>query len=574
MAEKEVDFMDGSAPTFKDALAEGVEESSAPRRDVAMTGSSVATLNLENPATPPESDSRIGRQSSATGLLPKNRSADLVQHDEDHRRMHLQAGERSNYIPQNLPPEERGSWNGRHQVKFTNDRNHPNFRSYFDRNRPHKDEPHAAESPGTLKPSWRLSTEAPLQDEREAYKKLKLSSGPNARPHPHDNLLEVRRHAENFSAPPSLHDQNFGQADGGDLEFIEQDPQLMVANVPDGAQSEMSEFGDVGALGQQAHLALTGGGLKDSERWGCEGLESPNRSQSSWTNRHHVTWCNERNTAEGAIEVGASHGAGKPLNPMLARSYFDRMRDPGHCRCEARDDSKAVRVLPHWRLRTDPLTGKDIGRRTIGTASNISTSLEILKAPTRDLRHSSSGNDVREKQWNQRHEMIFKNEEVSRLDRCYFDRWREPKAALPPDGAVIRMKPTWSLGSQGNLSPDKTAEVLLKASYSRSLPVGSWTSRHQRLFVNNIHTNAKAYFDRPREPEEMAGIKQRKKATDKTKLKTGNWSLEEHGGTVDLAKTLRIGGTICGSLSAPTLAIADQRQKNPPAWFSSHGVIF
>lgn len=561
-----MEVMDGSSPPFTDTIAEGMEESSASRQDVAMTGSSVATLNLENPATPLDSAEaalaeigRIGRQSSTTGLVPKNRSEDLIQHDEDQRRMHLQAGERANYIPQNLPPEERESWNDRHQVKFTNDRLHPNYRSYFDRNRPHKDE--VNQSPGTLKPSWRLSTEAPLQDEREAYKKLKLSSGPNARPYPHDNLLEVRRHAENFSEPPSLHDQNIGQpesADGG---------QLMVEDVRDGPQSQISELGDVGAVGQQDHLALTGGGLKDSERWGCEGLESPNRSQSSWTNRHHVTWCNERNTAEGAIEVGASHGAGKPLNPMLARSYFDRMRDPGHCRCEARDDVKAVRVLPHWRLRTDPLTGSDIGRRTIGSASNVSTSLEILKAPTRDLRHSSSGNDVREKQWNHRHDLVFKNEEVSRLDRCYFDRWREPKAALPPDGSVIRMKPTWSLGNQGGLSPDKTAELLLKASYSRSLPVGSWSSRHQRLFVNNIHTNAKAYFDRPREPEEMAGIKQRKKATDKTKLKTSNWSLQEHGGSVDLAKTLR-------TESAPTLAIADQQRKNPPAWFSGHGVIF
>ena len=60
---REVEVMDGTSEPLTDTLAEGLEESSASRRDVAMTGSSVATLNLENAAAPLESAlAEVGRK--------------------------------------------------------------------------------------------------------------------------------------------------------------------------------------------------------------------------------------------------------------------------------------------------------------------------------------------------------------------------------------------------------------------------------------------------------------------------------------------------------------------------------
>merc|ERR1711977_523038 len=95
------------------------------------------------------------------------------------------------------------------------------------------------------------------------------------------------------------------------------------------------------------------------------------QSQSEWSERHHVTWCNER------------HTTGTPLNPVLLRSYFDRMRTPHHSRCEVPE--RPTHVKPRWRLRTDAVTGNDVGRSAMGsTNSSISIAVDILKAPTRE----------------------------------------------------------------------------------------------------------------------------------------------------------------------------------------------
>jgi len=493
----------------RSALADAVENSATLGKDGAVTGSSVATLNMQKKYV------SIGKFREG----PRIRPPELVQRDQDRRKTHEDAGTRSSWPPQNAP-EDRGSWNDRHQVVFANANLHPNYRSYFDRFRNRRDFEPSDELTGTLKPSWRLTTEAPLQDEREAKKELIHSTGSCAKPYLSDVKLEVLHHPAVFSGSPSIHDRSFST------------PELaQKATTPEPKDDEeegQDEDEDMKALPKSA-----------------------SQSQTDWSQRHQITWCNER------------HTTGKPLNPVLLRSYFDRTRTPGHTRCDS-PEPKGQRVLPEWRLRTDPLTGTDMGRSTMSSGSNISTAVDILRAPTRA--QTSKGNDLREKRWNARHDVVFKNTEVSRLDRCYFDRWKEPEANLYPEKQVRSLKPTWSLTKEG--SPEKTAEMLLAKSAGRHSAYGTWSGRHGRLFSNDIHMNLKSYFDRPREAENMSGIRQRKKLSKKDKLKM-NWSLQEYPSKFEYTTTLR-------AQSTPHLAITDQpkMRKTAPAWFSSHGVVF
>lgn len=395
-----------------------------------------------------------------------------------------------------------------------------------------------------MKPAWRLNPDAPLREEREALKSVK-AFGPCAAPHLGDNLLSVQRWPSNFhvfTTKDSLHEPNIPQA--------AEVPALEAAS-----EADKSKPQDLPPRQSTSEVK------EEAESWQKSPTSSPNQSQSEWSQRHHITWCNERNTQ------------GPKLNPVQTRCYFDRHRNPHNSRCEHRsyargEDVKPMRVLPHWRLRTDPLTGTDMRETQMSAGSDTSNhALEALKAPTRS--HSSKHNDAREQRWDSRHEIVFKNEEVSRLDRCYFDRWKEPEATLQNERTVRSLKPTWSLARDG--SPEKTAEKLLSKSAVRNSNWGQWDYRHQRLFPNDIHSNLKSYFDRPRKPEDMTASRQRKKVTDKDKLKVESWSLQvsrEYQVKVDFSKVLR-------SESAPALPTAgSQSKKAPLVWFSSHGVIF
>lgn len=209
-----------------------------------------------------------------------------------------------------------------------------------------------------------------------------------------------------------------------------------------------------------------------------------------------------------------------------------------------------------------------MGQSTMSSGStfsnNISTAVDKLKAPTRETSAASKAGEKRETKWDTRHEVVFKNEEVSRLDRCYFDRWKEPEANLHAERTVRSLKPTWSLARDG--SPEKTAEQLLANSGGRHTGYGAWNPRHERLFHNGQHTNMKSYFDRRREAEDMAASRQRKKVTNKDKLKI-DWSLQDYGSKMEYHKTLR-------TESAPELSTVSKMRKTAPAWFSSHGVVF
>lgn len=543
------DFSPDAAMEQRTALRAGLMEESA-----SATGNSVATINLDASSGMQQTACSTGSQMieaqarrSKISMLkePKIRSADLIQRDKEREHKYQAASERSLWPPQHAP-QERSGWQANHQILFLNHNLHPNARSYFDRFRlrtsESSDETEPAQPP--LKPSWKLDAKAPHPEEREAKRQLVKQTGPNASP-----LIgtapEVLQHGGDF-APPA---QPLGS------HISEQDEQDRSPPDPDGEEPVEAQPGtaDMDELGQ-------------SQSW-------QSQNQHHWDDRHYVTWCNER------------HTSGKKLNPVQLRSYFDRMRFPHNSRCEVEIKPPLARTLPEWRLRLDPLTGKDVGRLTDGSlesgGSKISSAVDILKAPSRepDLTQSSEHSKARESRWSTRHELVFKNEEVSRLDRCYFDRWKEPEANLHKERVVRSLKPTWSLERDG--SPDATAEELMRSSAYRHSKHGNWNSRHELLFYNKIHPGARSYFGRKRETEDMAAPRQRKKVQDKEKLKADWNSLQDYSG-VDFNSSLR-------AASAPALPTSKGRstmmsvkptsasscpQKKRPDWFSSHGIIF
>merc|ERR1719235_1253350 len=477
--------------------------------------------------------------------------------------MYAQAAERSLWAPQNCPQDRTSDWRDNHQILFDNANLHPNYRSYFDRGRERRS-PVAEELPGALKPAWRLSNAPVVSDEREIGRKLQAPACCVMKPHKPVDVLRISGPFE--AKPPSLRDAD---APGAEPRAKSPKSQALLSTVslegdiPSHAVSKAESPKKQPSPAEEHSLMIRSSSAPSV----------PTECGDPWDDRHYVTWCNER------------HTQGAALNPVLMRSYFDRMRYPHHSRCQ--QIVRAQRTVPEWKLRTDPMTGEDLGPRstdaTYGSGGSISTALDVLKAPTRQ----TPENLTREHGWNARHQLVFKNEEVSRLDRNYFDRWREPECNLFTDETVRSFKPTWALAREG--APDKNIEVGANTSASRHVPCGDWDPRHTRMFYNKIHQNSKSYFGRMREPEDMNESRQRKKITDKDKLKI-NWSLQEYleYGSDHHAATLRTESGSSASASAKDLGDfqsmmserpkTGSRQHTKPKkrqdWFSNHGVVF
>lgn len=459
---------------------------------------------------------------------PKPWSAEAIRLDKERRGLAKYAASRSRWKPQNKPKEERAEWNERHQVSYTNDGLHQNTRSYFDR----FIEFQAKMPAELLKPNWRLDPHGSSVEERAEMHHLSRSLGPQARP-------EV----SGLGPPDTL-------------------------ELPSSSGSRQREKEELHAE-RSVKIPFT------FERSVSEAATS---HRTHWDDRHHVVWCNERYTT------------GPKLNPPLLRSYFDRVRHPGNARGEAmwrceREEvlDKLDRLRPLWRLPVDPLEDAPNKRSTTEVTpggggavyrnpEKDSFTTAATDADLRDPAFGTISSAARRRKWNQRHQLTFQNEEVSRLDRSYFDRWREPSCDSPmhkaapkahassrrgsattaheqEEGEIQRpvvqgLKPTWSLERDG--SPDRAATELKNQTEYRHTNYGTWDPRHQRIFVNEIHTNLKNYFDRPRVPAEMAGSRQRKKVTEEEKLKVDNWSMQLYGPPQDFTKLLR-------SESAPLL---------------------
>lgn len=215
-----------------------------------------------------------------------------------------------------------------------------------------------------------------------------------------------------------------------------------------------------------------------------------------------------------------------------------------------------------------------------------------------------------EGKWNGRHNVVFKNEDVSRLDRNYFDRAREPEAMLPPkeeDREARGGVHTWSLEHSGN--PAEQAEVVTAAGDKRFTHDGKWDHRHHNLFSNVIQANARSYFDRFRDfPDQSVDSRRMLMLTDTTMVgslqegaqlpsrwgtltcgsrKRGKltadeqlpvkWRLNQGGGPGSGSRTLKERVPHESTFREPPRqgTKADKvKEKRRSAWFSSHGVIF
>merc|ERR1711972_1009312 len=130
-------------------------------------------------------------------------------------------------------------------------------------------------------------------------------------------------------------------------------------------------------------------------------------------------------------------------------------------------------------------------------------------------------------------------------------------------------KPSWNLEREG--SPDRTAKELVRNSAYRHEACGTWNPRHQRTFVNNVHTNLKEYFDRARpiEEEEKPGLHKRKLDVD--------WSLQDRS-SVEFSSTLRSDNSPSSPSDDKAKAVKGggekPKSKHQPTWFSRHGVTF
>lgn len=538
---------------------------------------------------------------------PKPWSAEAIRLDKDRGGLAKYAASRSRWKPQNMPKEERAEWNQRHQVTYTNSGLHQNTRSYFDRFIEFQQKMPAE----SYKPNWRLDPGGSSIEERAEMIELSRSLGPQARPE-----LSGLGPPDMLELPPSSGTR----------------------------QREKEELHDEHSV--KAPLTF--------ERSVSEAAITSQRAH--WDDRHNVVWCNERYTT------------GPKLNPPLLRSYFDRVRHPGNARGEAmwrceREEvlDKLDRLRPLWRLPVDPLEDAPTKRSTTeatpggggavyrnpekDSAAFAAAITAATDTDTRDPAFGTISSAARRRTWNQRHQLTFQNEEVSRLDRSYFDRWREPACDSPihkaapkahassrrgsattadeqQEGEIQRpvvqgLKPTWSLERDG--SPDRVAAELVKQTGYRHTSYGKWDPRHQRIFVNEVHTNLKNYFDRSRVLEEMAGSRQREKITDQDKLKVDNWSMQLYGPPQDFSKLLRSesapelqnSGELMqrilqlenesgakpaagankrrqkeeqagkkeerestASTNSSTVPKGVKKKKERPAWFSSHGVYF
>jgi len=117
------------------------------------------------------------------------------------------------------------------------------------------------------------------------------------------------------------------------------------------------------------------------------------------------------------------------------------------------------------------------GSNTRGGGSGAGSPSGSISAVGSQLESRMSSRGLRrEQEWNARHDLTFKNEEVSKLDRCYFDRWREPEAATGGKKQSRGSVQVWSLERSG--SPEEEAKKVLADAEKRFGHDGRWDLQH------------------------------------------------------------------------------------------------
>eukprot|EP00927_Polykrikos_kofoidii_P028454 TRINITY_DN24839_c0_g1_i1.p1 TRINITY_DN24839_c0_g1~~TRINITY_DN24839_c0_g1_i1.p1 ORF type:complete len:719 (-),score=116.76 TRINITY_DN24839_c0_g1_i1:146-2302(-) len=534
-------------------------------------------------------------------------------------------------------------WNERHQLTYTNDGLNPSYRSYFDRFLDYR-EPKAA-TLGKLKPQWKLSPEGSTSQERDADKATLLQFSPCYHPPaaqtPSKPARRVREEADHvfdrlyldaahkrLPSPPGERQPRPLPGGGGSASTGSIVARAKVddeaSSCESGSRSDVrSDNGSGGVIGE-----------------GTRGNADAEDLRGSWDNRHHVTWSNDR-------QIGnSSEAVGRVMNPVLLRSYFDRTRTPLNSRCEE-SRQEGAKVVPVWRL--DPLGPRQAAvELTKSATSNASEALSRSSSVTESAAHERTvggltstasrtvyagpgggGGDApspklsqasqssppvgdrglplsnsakrREKSWQDRHQLTFKNEEVSRLDRNYFDRFRETEALMPKMKQEVFNRSTlvWSLAKSG--SPEIDAKKVCESADARFNADGKWMARHHHSFANDgLQPNLRSFFDRHREPENLAGGKlSKRELADLSLASEGSPSYEHSTQNRNRARRGKLAESeklpvqwklpnakIKGQKKQPPFeqrlresnsdgsVLARSQQRRQDAWFSSHGVAF
>jgi len=285
------------------------------------------------------------------------RPREAVAREEELRRVHRAAAERTSWAPQSS--DDREAWDGRHHLVYLNDGLSQGFRSYFDRVLHHR--PPGSKALGALTPFWRLSASPPAESERTSAKKVRrwFSCGPRVeattappRPAPGARRAARLNRERPFALPPPESAA----------------PPSPARRPGPGGGAAGGAWGDLGtrSLDTEQPSSSMASFSADPAMFAMAAKAEMEGGPSGWDSSHHVVWSNERS-------VG-----GKVLNPVQTRSYFDRMRIPApaersvqtyHPKRRAKQEAEeeevekgerppvgpVTRVLPTWRL--EPLPG-------------------------------------------------------------------------------------------------------------------------------------------------------------------------------------------------------------------------
>lgn len=585
---------------LKSAVADGERDRSA-LKHVTIGDTEARELSpVDVHGTSPPEVCRQSKDDSGTSANSPKRRA-----QQEQCRITAELAERPSW-GSSLAPLERGEWNSRHKNVYCNDGANLNTRSYFDRWLDART-PDVSERLGAVKPSWRLEPDGVSCEERRATSKVLRSYFP--RNYAPMSRATKRKKTPRREAPPIPWERPWETPPI----LLDDDHVHKYFPLPGGGGSAGVEL----TPPEKQKDYILKKTVKENEvaaaKWheaSAAGTFAP-EDVECWDKFHASLWCNEQTV-----------GNVTKLIPSHFRSYFDRWREPdAGARSQARrpmrkdgTGEEISRMIPVWTL--DPIPGTDDvpdptelkvqrsllipGTGTGGdpdmTAAKGRAMSKSMSLPSR-LGPLTALDERREFRWQSRHEVVFKNEEVSRLERSYFDRFREPACMFYSDTKTqaksrgsVRI---WSL--EASEGPRETASKVTAQSERRFKTDGKWNQRHHLTFYNKIHPNARSYFernrnrpdesadpenlimadprdstDRPhRDPTASTERRQRNKLEEDEKLLV-KWSLQEPSGPVQremIANYLR-------SDTAQNLRERETNRRREKTWFSSHGMVF
>ncbi|CAK9025670.1 unnamed protein product [Durusdinium trenchii] len=524
------------------------------------------------------------------GLSPRPRPSEAIEREVELLETFAEAAKRSTWNPdwQTLGNQ----WNPRHQLAYNNDEMSQNCRCYFDRWLDHRELLPPDANLQVQKPTWRLEPDPIPAEQREAERlasSVYSPTGPGLRGSPKsgeeigqeksitsmsgENVIKRRSMRLSRDKPWMTQPARFWQ-----LLQPEETAESMVSTMT------QTDFPQV--------------------------LQPNEAREQGWNSHHDVVWSNFQNL-QGVI-----------LNPAPVRSYFDRPREPdiGARSAEKKPEVRrsgdgrdgVVRILPLWRL--EPLPGvsnvespKDnlwppIPRLPPRSGSPLRPREEILgprHEASPEFNHKStwscpsllttapSDEMVERKQgWNGRHQLAFQNQEVSRLDRCYFDRFREHAELRSPHSPPHASCSVWSLGR--DVSTKESLKTMMASGDARFHTDGKWMHRHQLTFDNSggrlpVQRNLRSYFDRSRDFPSEASSSLQEVLPEDDPQRAGNFTLltaaalrkrrcklkdSEEG-----SLKVRIEESFRSCVSDPSMSKA-QKEKRRLKWMSNHHVVF